>query len=117
MNLFAELIISAAVCLAIFLPLNHLRNKLRFSFAQSDDVMIELTVHASGDAESLEYAVGAAVRELGRTPFISRIVIEDGGLSPPARAVAEILSSKNGSIYISEDPEWEKLKNNGRKSD
>ena len=112
MNLVVELLISVAVCLAIFLPLAALRNKLRYSFRPGEGVRMDIVIQARGSADSLEHAVGAAVQELARAPFLSRVVIEDAGLDSEARMLAEILCEKNENVYITEDPEWKKLKNN-----
>ncbi len=112
MNLIVELIISVVVCLVIFLPLAALRNKLRYSFKPTEGVTMDVTIHAKGGAACLEHAVAAAVRELARAPFISRVVIEDMGLDSEARTLAEILCVENENVYISEDPEWMKLKDN-----
>lgn len=100
MSLFAEIVISAAVCLAIFLPLRAVRRKITASLPESDGVVTELVIHASGEAESLEYVAAAAEREMQNAPFISRITVKCRGLSPDARAVAEILRAENGNIFI-----------------
>ena len=108
MDLFVKIAVSAAVCLLIFIPLCVVRNRLKYSFRYYGEVSAELVIRAKGDAESLEYIVKSARRELRRTPLISRIVIDDLGLSPQARMLAEILCCEDDNIYISEDAECTK---------
>lgn len=112
MDLFAEIVVSAAVCLAIFIPVCVVKNRLKYRAAPNGGVSAEIVIRAAGEAESLEYAVRAAKRELARAPFISRIVIDDAGLSPQARMLAEIFCCEDDNIYISEDPEWAKQREN-----
>ena len=103
MSLFAEAAISLAVCLAIFLPLFAVRRRL-LAFSPGDGVEINIVIDAAGKAESLEYSCAAALREADASPFISRVVIRDGGLSPEARRIAEIISGEHDNLYITEAP-------------
>ncbi|MBR5381906.1 MAG: hypothetical protein IK136_04730 [Oscillospiraceae bacterium] len=102
MDLFAEIVIAAAVCLAVFLPLNAVSRRLRSSFTMGKDVTAGIEIRAAGEAESLEHAAAAALRELTRSPFLTRITIVDEGLSPEARKIAEILVSENETITLAE---------------
>ena len=103
MSLFAEAAIALAVCLAIFLPLFAVKRKI-LSSAPGAGVEVNIVIEAAGEAESLEYSCLAALREASASPFISGVVIRDGGLSPEARKLAEILTGEHDNLYITEAP-------------
>ena len=103
MSLFAEAAIILAVCLAIFLPLFAVKRKI-LSSIPCVGVEVNIVIDAAGEAEGLYYACLAALREASASPFISRVVIRDGGLSPEARRIAEIISGEHDNLYITEAP-------------
>jgi|GEM_PF-4744500 len=104
MDLIAEIVVASAIVLAIFLPLAAVRRRLRASFPLGTDVTARIEIRASGEAESLEHMTAAALREMKRAPFFTRIAIVDEGLSPEARKIAEILVSEHETIDLSEAP-------------
>ncbi len=103
MSLFAEAAIALAVCLAIFLPLFAAKRKILSSMPITG-VEVNIVIDASGEAESLEYACLAALREADASSFISGVVIRDLGLSSEARLLAEIISGEHDNLYITEAP-------------
>ena len=97
-----EIVIAAAIVLAVFLPLSAVHRRLRSSFPLGKDVTAGIVIRASGEAECLEHLAAAALRACARSPFLTHITIVDEGLSPEARKLAGIVASEHETITVSE---------------